>query len=399
MNHIKIIKSNEDHEQALARLMTLMDLDPKPDTVAGDEIDVLALLIEKYEQEVFPMDVPDPIEAIKFRMDQQGLIKKDLIPYFGSASKVTEVLNGTRNLSINMIRKLSEGLGISADVLIKETCQKKAVSADIDWDAFPLAEMRLRGYFEGFTGSLRELKEYSAEKVTSFLSSVKNGFDLEPAMLRTSAHLRSNDKETNDYALWAWQVRVLQKAKEEQLKINYVVGTVDLKWMRKLAEMSWSKQGPILAKEYLNSHGIHLIIEAHLPKTYLDGAVCLSPSGNPVVALTLRHDKLDNFWFSLMHELAHIALHVDGTETWFLDNLDAEGGDEIEQQADALAQESLMPNDKWDIDKILEASDVRVLAKALSISPCIAAGRIRYELSEHSMFGKLFREKIRHCFV
>ena len=370
MNHIKLIKTEQDHEQALSRLMTLMDLDPKPNTVAGDELDVLALLIEKYEEEVFPMDVPDPIEAIKFRMDQQGLIKKDLIPYFGSASKVTEVLNGTRNLSINMIRKLSEGLGISADVLIKETCQKKAVSADIDWQAFPLAEMRLRGYFEGFTGSLRELKEYSAEKVTSFLSSVKNGFDLEPAMLRTSAHLRSNDKETNDYALWAWQVRVLQKAKEEQLKTNYVVGTVDFKWMRKLAEMSWSKQGPILAKEYLNSHGIHLIIEPHLPKTYLDGAVCLSPTGNPVVSLTLRHDKLDNFWFSLMHELAHIALHVDGTETWFLDNLDAEGGDEIEQQADALAQESLMPNDKWDIDKILEASDVRALAKALSISPC-----------------------------
>mgnify|MGYP003676975587 CR=1 FL=1 len=395
MNHIRIIKSDEYHEQALARLMTLMDLDPELGSIEGDELDVLALLIEKYEQEVFPMDVPDPIEAIKFRMDQQGLIKKDLIPYFGSASKVTEVLNGTRNLSINMIRKLSEGLGISADVLIKETCQKKAVSADIDWQAFPLAEMRLRGYFEGFTGSLRELKEYSAEKVTSFLSSVKNGFDLEPAMLRTSAHLRSNDKETNEYALWAWQVRVLQKAKEEQLKTNYVVGTVDLKWMRKLAEMSWSKQGPILAKEYLNSHGIHLIIEPHLPKTYLDGAVCLSPTGNPVVALTLRHDKLDNFWFSLMHELAHIALHVDGTETWFLDNLDAEGGDEIEQQADALAQESLMPNDKWDIDNILEASDVRALAKDLSISPCIVAGRVRYELKSHSKFGKAFRDKIR----
>lgn len=395
MNHIKLIKTEQDHEQALSRLMALMDLDPKPDTAAGDELDVLALLIEKYEEEAFPMDSPDPIEAIKFRMDQQGLIKKDLIPYFGSASKVTEVLNGTRNLSINMIRKLNAGLGISADVLIKETCQKKAVSADIDWQAFPLAEMRLRGYFEGFTGSLRELKEYSAEKVTSFLSSVKNGFDLEPAMLRTSAHLRSNDKETNDYALWAWQVRVLQKAKEEQLKTNYVVGTVDFKWMRKLAEMSWSKQGPILAKEYLNSHGIHLIIEPHLPKTYLDGAVCLSPTGNPVVALTLRHDKLDNFWFSLMHELAHIALHVDGTETWFLDNLDAEGGDEIEQQADALAQESLMPNDKWDIDNILEASDVRALAKDLSISPCIVAGRVRYEQDNHSKFGKAFRDKIR----
>ena len=398
MNHIKLIKTEQDHEHALSRLMALMDLDPKPDTAAGDELDVLALLIEKYEEEIFPMDSADPIEAIKFRMDQQGLIKKDLIPYFGSASKVTEVLNGTRNLSINMIRKLNEGLGISANVLIRESCQKKAVSADIDWQAFPLAEMRLRGYFEGFTGSLTELKEYSAEKVTSFLSSVKNGFDLEPAMLRTSAHLRSNDKETDSYALWAWQVRILQKAKEEQFKVNYVKGTVDSKWMRKLAEMSWSNQGPSLAKEYLNSHGIHLIIEPHLPKTYLDGAVCLSANGNPVIALTLRHDKLDNFWFSLMHELAHIALHVDGTETWYLDNLDVQGADEIEQEADALAQESLIPSASWNLAKITNVTDVRSLANKLSISPCIIAGRARYDLKSHSKFGTAFRDKIRNHF-
>lgn len=395
MNHIKLIKTEQDHEQALSRLMALMDLDPKTDTAAGDELDVLALLIEKYEEEVFPMDSPDPIEAIKFRMDQQGLIKKDLIPYFGSASKVTEVLNGTRNLSINMIRKLNAGLGISADVLIRESCQKKALSTDIDWEAFPLSDMRTRGYFEGFTGSLTELKEYSIEKLSSFLSSVPNGLELKPALLRTSAHLRSNDKETDSYALWAWQVRVLQKAKEEQFKVNYVKGTVDSKWMRKLAEMSWSNQGPSLAKEYLNSHGIHLIIEPHLPKTYLDGAVCLSANGNPVIALTLRHDKLDNFWFSLMHELAHIALHVDGTETWYLDNLDVQGADEIEQEADALAQESLIPSASWNLAKITDATDVRSLANKLSISPCIIAGRVRYELKSHSKFGKAFRDKIR----
>jgi HTH-type transcriptional regulator/antitoxin HigA len=395
MNHIKLIKTEQDHEQALSRLMALMDLDPKTDTAAGDELDVLALLIEKYEEEVFPMDSPDPIEAIKFRMDQQGLIKKDLIPYFGSASKVTEVLNGTRNLSINMIRKLNAGLGISADVLIRESCQKKALSTDIDWEAFPLSDMRTRGYFEGFTGSLTELKEYSIEKLSSFLSSVPNGLELKPALLRTSAHLRSNDKETDSYALWAWQVRILQKAKEEQFKVNYIKGTVDSKWMRKLAEMSWSNQGPSLAKEYLNSHGIHLIIEPHLPKTYLDGAVCLSANGNPVIALTLRYDKLDNFWFSLMHELAHIALHVDGTETWYLDNLDVQGADEIEQEADALAQESLIPSASCNLAKITDATDVRSLANKLSISPCIIAGRVRYELKSHSKFGKAFRDKIR----
>jgi HTH-type transcriptional regulator/antitoxin HigA len=399
MKHIKIIKSEQDHEQALARLMDLMDLDIESNSPESDELEVLALLIEKYEQEMFPIEPPEPVEAIKFRMEQQGLIKKDLIPYIGSAPKVTEVLNGTRNLSLNMIRKLYEGLGISLDVLIKEPAHQKAISRNINWNAFPISEMRSRGYFEGFKGTLKELKEYSAEKLTAFITSVPNGFELEPALLRTSAHLRSNDKETDYYALWAWQIRVLQKAQESLLPNKYIKHTVKLEWMRKLAQLSWSDQGPLLAKEYLSRHGIHLIIEPHLPKTYLDGAVCLTTKGNPVVALTLRHDRLDNFWFSLMHELAHIALHFDGTETWFLDNLDVQGADEIEQEADALAQESLIPSDDWNICEIVDATSVRTLATKLSISPCIIAGRVRYEAADHKLFIKQFRDKVKPFFI
>jgi HTH-type transcriptional regulator/antitoxin HigA len=402
MNHIKLIKTKHDHEQALARLMSLMDLDVEPNSAESDELDVLALLIEKYEQEMFPIDPPSPVEAIKFRMEQQGLIKKDLIPYIGSAPKVTEVLNGTRNLSINMIRKLHQGLGISLDVLIKEPAHQKAIAKNIDWNAFPIAEMRSRGYFEGFSGSLKELREYCEEKLTAFISSVPNGFELQPALLKTSAHLRSNDKETDEYALWAWQIRVLEKAYKAPLIKKYIKHTVNLGWMRKLAQLSWSEQGPLLAKEYLNKHGIHLIIEPHLPKTYLDGAVCLTHKGNPVVALTLRHDRLDNFWFSLMHELAHIAWHLDETQQWFLDDLDAHGGDEVEQEADALAQEALIPKETWDIDSLKDATSVRLASSKLGISPCIVAGRVRYESGDHKVFGKVFRkvfrEKVKHHF-
>ena len=126
MNYIKIIKNEQEHEQALSRLVRLMDADLVPGSVESDELDVLALLIDRYEKEQFPMDLPDPVEAVKFRMEQQGLRKKDLIPYIGSAPKVTEVLNGTRSLSLNMIRKLSEGLGIPVEVLIREPLQKGA---------------------------------------------------------------------------------------------------------------------------------------------------------------------------------------------------------------------------------------------------------------------------------
>lgn len=124
MTHIKLIKSPQDHEQALTHLLLLMDLDLEANSPKADELEVLALLIEKYEEEKFPIAKPDPIEAIKFRMEQQGLRNKDLVPYIGSASKVSEVLNGTRNLSLNMIRKLSEGMNISASILIQVPSQK-----------------------------------------------------------------------------------------------------------------------------------------------------------------------------------------------------------------------------------------------------------------------------------
>jgi HTH-type transcriptional regulator / antitoxin HigA len=93
----------------------------KSGTTNGDHLDVLATLIDAYEVIHYPMDPPDPIEAIKFRMEQQGLTRKDLEPLIGTRTRVAEVLNRKRNLSIGMIRRLHEGLGISAEVLIQPT--------------------------------------------------------------------------------------------------------------------------------------------------------------------------------------------------------------------------------------------------------------------------------------
>jgi HTH-type transcriptional regulator / antitoxin HigA len=129
MYHIKLIKNDQDHAAALARVSELMDQDFISGSETADELEVLALLIERYEQEHFPMENPDPIEAIKFRMEQQGLLKKDLVPFIGSASKVTEVLNGTRQLSLNMIRNIAAGLNISVDILIRMPSVKTKLTA------------------------------------------------------------------------------------------------------------------------------------------------------------------------------------------------------------------------------------------------------------------------------
>lgn len=114
----RLLKTDADYDAALSRIDSLMGR-VKPDTVQGDEFELLVKLVEIYEDEHYPIDDPDPIEAIKFRMEQEGLEPADLVPMIGSRSKVSEVLNGKRSLSLNMIRALHERLGIPAEVLIR----------------------------------------------------------------------------------------------------------------------------------------------------------------------------------------------------------------------------------------------------------------------------------------
>lgn len=115
---IRPIKTKRDYEKALRRLEVLMSA--KPGTDEGDELDVLATLVDVYEQNHFPVNAADPVEAILFRMEQQGLERKDLEAYIGSRHRVSEVLNRKRGLSLDMIRKLHAGLGIPLEVLVGE---------------------------------------------------------------------------------------------------------------------------------------------------------------------------------------------------------------------------------------------------------------------------------------
>jgi HTH-type transcriptional regulator / antitoxin HigA len=123
-NEIKPIRTKRDYEIALKKVEKLWGA--KSGTREGDQLDVLATLIDAYEAAHYPMDPPDPIEAIKFRMEQQGLSRKDLEPLIGTRTRVAEVLNRKRNLSIDMIRRLHDSLGVSAEVLIRPSRREKA---------------------------------------------------------------------------------------------------------------------------------------------------------------------------------------------------------------------------------------------------------------------------------
>lgn len=114
---VRPIRTELDHETAVQRIAGLMSA--KPGTPEGDELDVLATLVDAWEARHHPIDAPDPVAAIEFRMEQQGLTRSDLEPMIGSRARVSEVLTGKRKLTIEMIRRVRSGLGISADLLIE----------------------------------------------------------------------------------------------------------------------------------------------------------------------------------------------------------------------------------------------------------------------------------------
>jgi HTH-type transcriptional regulator/antitoxin HigA len=382
----KVLKTEADYEAALAHVETLMDADPG--SPEEEELEVFALLIDTYEQTHHPIDLPDPIEAIKFRMEQQGLLQKDLAPYLGSQSKASEVLNRKRPLSLTMIRALHEGLGIPAEVLLQEP-GKEIPERRYNPKDYPFTEMFNRGYFTSFTGSLREARLRAEALLIGFFSIFERNVPQPVFCKRT-------DRIPDENALVAWQARALWLAQEEDLP-DYDPASVDDADLRALVQQSYFSTGPQNARELLNRWGIHLIILRHLEKTYLDGASFMAPWGRPVVGLTLRYDRLDNFWFTLLHELAHVRLHLDQNGTAFFDdthNVQAEPDEPREREAHAFAQKILIPQETWKRERsiLLTAPSERVVqqvAEELRISPAIVAGRIRWETQNYSQLGSL----------
>jgi HTH-type transcriptional regulator/antitoxin HigA len=397
MERIKVIKTEQDYQEALKSAEELIARDPNPDSTEGEQLSLLSTLIQDYEARTFPETLPNPIEAIKFRMDQAGLKPSDLIPYLGSRSRVSEILSGKRQLTIDMIRALSEGLGIPAKVLIKQP----DISEDAEyqnWDDRLIAEMDARGYFG--SGSLREIGKNILLK--NFFSSTGSPAHV-LGMLRKSNYRSS--PLTDKHALSAWATRLLQKAKQTKLPSKYQHGSIDLAFMQELVKLSVKDNGPILAQEYLKKNGIILILEPHFSKTYLDGATILINKDNPIIGLTLRHDRLDNFWFTLMHEVAHIVLHYGQDISLFYDEFEDIKGLDIgskEKEADNLASEALVPSSKWEISpaKLIPSSIAAgSLAKELGVHIAIVAGKIRYEGGKWVYLNNIVsKEKVRQYF-
>jgi len=381
----KIIKTEEDYDNALARIDELMDAEPN--TPEGDELELLVTLVELYEEKKYPIDMPDPIEAVKFRMEQLGLHQKDLVPFIGSKSKVSEVLNKKRTLSLSMMRSLHKNLRIPAEILLKE--QGKAFPEEIpeiDWTRFPIQEMINSEWII----PQKNIRGNEEDIIRGYIQEAGGMSCFSELFFRTSQSPVKKYR-TEKYALMAWCLRVMELSKKHPLEKKYQSGSIKLSDIPKL---SYFKDGPHLAKEYLEKHGIQFFIVPHLKNTYLDGAAMVLEKNKPVIALTLRHNRIDNFWFCLLHELAHLTKHLHADKTdMIVDELNTQRAgttkkDTKEKQADKIAQNTLIPEKHWknvNLDSKELAKEVLTLSEKLKIHPAIIAGRIQYEKNNYKI--------------
>jgi len=397
---MKPIKTDADYREALAEIERLAVKNPASETEDSDRLEILATLVEVYEKNQFPIDKPSPAEAIEFRMDQLGLKRRDLEQYIGSKSRVSEVLSGKRALTLQMIRALSKGLDIPPDVLLREPPRALPADLEIQWNKFPIAEMAGLGWIDVDESNIEGREE---ELMRAFLAPVEQ-LDLACVLYRKTEFSERSGRRMDPYALAAWSARILSLAQRKTIA-KYVARTVNAEFMRNVARCSWAENGPLLAQEYLENHGIHLVVQQRLRRTYLDGSACLMvKSGAPVIGMTLRHDRIDNFWFVLLHELAHISKHLDvrsGKSASFFDNLDSEAGNAKEEEADQLAKDALIPRKKWKdfIASTVDPGGIAELASALTIHPAIVAGRYRHDARDYRRFSRMVgRHKVRMLF-
>jgi HTH-type transcriptional regulator/antitoxin HigA len=269
---------------------------------------------------------------------------------FGGVPDLTLTICTAVSVRIRSSSALAAGLGIPLRVLVQTPAAEgfDAEARGIDWKRFPVRKMAARGYF-GARRVGRELRDSAEDLVREFLAPLRS--QAIHAFTKQSHHVRSG-RPYDEYALLAWTARVMGEALKQRPATVYRVGSVDDDFMRQVAQLS-----------------------------------------HPVIGMTLRYDRLDSFWYCLMHELAHIRLHLQKSEYVYYDDLDPrEEHDPREIEADDLAQECLVPRAEWDgsaASQVRSPDAAASLAKRLHVHPAVVAGRMRHHWGDFTILTPL----------
>lgn len=237
----------------------------------------------------------------------------------------------------------------------------------------------------------KRLIEYVAEHVGRYGT---------PSLLRTGLNVKD---QAGDWALLSWKAQITRRAERIIGNERLSYRPLELSWLRELTNLSAKGDGPLLAQALLKDHGVLLVIERNIPGMEVDGAAFLVDD-IPVIGLTLRRDALDNFWFTLMHEVAHVILHYrTGLAAGFFDDVENVELDELEKEANKFAADLLVPEEVWSRSpaRIAKTSKpIENLAKQLGIAPSIIYGRIRLERKNFTIFSdKIGQGSVRKLFL
>ncbi len=370
------------------------EIDALKSQIAGSEAEIVEYDLLKSGQVSFSKTYALeelPRVLVKARI-ASGRSQTDLAKKLNMKPQQVQRYEATDYMGANLARliEVSRALGVKASETFEGPKQTGGGSVfawggadDIVWGQLPCKEMIKRKWLDVPRGGnpIEKVKEY-------FLHAAGPQF-------ATAFHRKKmrSGNVPNEYALLAWQARILDRARDKIEQGTVGAFELDDRWLPGLARLTKRKDGPKRARDLLAEKGIVLVVERHLPGSYLDGAAMLADGETPVVGLTLRYDRLDNFWFVLMHELGHVFLHLfDGLRFDFFDEECASDSDTIEAEADKFALDTLIPEDLWDqcLSRFaLSEEAVSIDAETIGIAPSIIAGRIRKERGNYTILNDL----------
>lgn len=322
----------------------------------------------------------------------RGMSQKDLAAFLGLKEQQIQRYEAERYRSASLDRLVEISEALNVQIRNRANLVGNGRLALVDpavWQAFPIAEMYRRGWFEDFPGTLAQARKAAVELVPAFLQA--SGGRHAPAALHRKSVRASG--QVHEASIAAWEARVRQLAERDPPATTFSPELIDDDWIAGLVALTLDPSGPANAVPYLRAIGISLVVERHLPGTLLDGASMCTFGSHAIIALTLRHDRLDNFWFTLLHEIGHLKRHIgDDKYTAIFDDTEAPAAEEIEREADAFALEALLPAAKWDLAASRFTRTEKAVvgdAKRFSVGPAIIAGRVRREAGDYTILRGL----------